>query len=194
VARLRYIEPTDTPAAVQQALSVVPPLNIFLILGHAATAFQPYLRLGAAILGELELDPALRELAILQVAKQSDAEYEWVQHVAIGQHAGLTPEQITAVETGAIADHPSLDTTQRAVLTFTREVVNGPHVNTTTFQAVNERLNPREIVELLLTIGNYLMLAKIMTTLEIEIDEPIGNTVVELSHTPPDTPRDAERH
>jgi 4-carboxymuconolactone decarboxylase len=193
VARLPYIDPTDTPAAVQQALTVLPPLNIFLILGHAATAFQPYLRLAAAILGELELDPALRELAILQVAKQSDPEYEWVQHVAIGQHAGLTPEQITAVETGDIADHPSLDTTQRAVLTFTREVVHGPHVSATTFEAVNERLNPREIVELLLTIGNYLMLAKIMTTLEIEIDDPIGNTVVALSRTPPDTPPDADQ-
>jgi 4-carboxymuconolactone decarboxylase len=190
MARLPYVDVAEAPTPVQQALSVVPPLNIFLILGHAATAFQPYLRLGAAILGELELDPALRELAILQVAKQSDADYEWVQHVAIGKHAGLIPEQIAAVQTGTIADHPSLDTTQRAVLTFTREVVNGPHVNATTFEAVNEQLNPREIVELLLTIGNYLMLAKIMTTLEIEIDEPIGNTVVELSHTPPE----AEQH
>ena len=186
MARLPYVDVAQAPTPVRQALSVVPPLNIFFILGHAATAFQPYLRLAGAILGELELDPALRELAILQVAKHSDAEYEWVQHVAIGQHAGLTPEQVAAVQTGSIADHPSLDSTQRAVLLFTREVVNGPHVSTTTFQAVNERLNPREIVELLITIGNYLMLAKIITTLEVEIDEPIGNTVVELSRTPPD--------
>src|SRR5207302_6652241 len=113
-----------------------------------------------------------RELAIIQVAKQSNAQYECVQPVAIAQHAGLTPEQITAIQTGDIADHPSLDTTQKAVLALTQEVVSGPHVNTTTFNAVNERLNPREIVELLLTIGNYLALAKIMTTPEIEIDEP----------------------
>lgn len=33
-------------------------------------------------------------------------------------------------------------------------------------------LDSREIVELLLTIGSYLMLARLMTTLEIELDAP----------------------
>ena len=35
-------------------------------------------------------------------------------------------------------------------------------------------LSPREIVELLLTVGNYLMLARVMTTLELELDDPAG--------------------
>jgi alkylhydroperoxidase family enzyme len=181
MARLPYIDTAEAPVPVQQALSALPPLNIFRMLAHAETAFRPYLRFGAAVLGELELDPALRELAILQVAKQSEAEYEWVQHVAIAQHAGLSADQIRAVETGDIAEHASLSATQKAVLAFTHEVVSGPHVDAATFASINQRLGAREVVELLLTIGSYLMLAKVMTTLEIEIDEPLGNAIVELS-------------
>lgn len=185
MARLPYVDVDTAPLAVREALSVVPPLNIFRMLGHAETVIQPYLRLGAAILGELELDAGLRELAILQVARQSEADYEWVQHVAIGLHAGLTDSQIAAVEHGRIADDPALSETERAVLLFTEAVVGSPRMAGDTFQAVEERLSARQVVELLLTIGNYLMLARVMTVLELELDEPVGNTVVELSQSPP---------
>ncbi len=187
MARIPYLAVDDAPPAVQQAIGVLPPLNIFRMLGHASTALQPWLRLAAVILGDLELNPVLRELAILQVAKQSEAEYEWVQHVAIGGHVGLSDEQIAAVQSGRIADDPSLEASHRAVLLFTQEVVRQPRAEDATFKALHEHLNPREIVELLLTIGIYLMLARVMTVLEIEIDDSIGATVVELAERIPST-------
>jgi 4-carboxymuconolactone decarboxylase len=178
MARLPYVDPATAPPPVREALEALPPLNIFRTLAHAETAFRPYLRFGGAILGELELDPKLRELAILQVAKLSEAEYEWVQHVAIGRHAGLTDEQIAAVERG---DHEAacFDDAQRAVLAVTADVVRGPRVSDEAFAELANRLSPREIVELLLTAGSYLMLARVMTVLEIETDPPSGSAVVD---------------
>jgi hypothetical protein len=44
-------------------------------------------------------------------------------------------------------------------------------------------LSPREIVELLLTVGNYLMLARVMTTLELEIDAAAGDAVLNAQRT-----------
>jgi alkylhydroperoxidase family enzyme len=143
------------------------------MLAHAETAFRPFLRFGGAILGALELDPRLRELAILQVAKQAGAEYEWVQHVAIGRAVGLTEDQIAAVEREDPGD-PSLSDADRAVLRFVAEVIDSPRVSDETFADVSRSLGPREIVELLLTIGEYLMLARVMTTLELEIDDAAG--------------------
>jgi AhpD family alkylhydroperoxidase len=125
----------------------------------------------------LELDPRLRELAILQVAADAEARYEWVQHAAIARHVGVTDEQIAAVEAGRFAD-PSLTDADRAVLLFAREVVAGPRVSDAAFVRVREQLSPREIVELLLTVGNYLMLARVMTTLELELDDPAGERVL----------------
>jgi hypothetical protein len=37
---------------------------------------------------------------------------------------------------------------------------------------------PDPDVELLLTVGNYLMLARVMTTLELELDDPAGERVL----------------
>lgn len=170
MARIPYADPDAYAGAVRDAMEMLPPLNVFRMLAHAETAFPPYLRMASAILTELELDPGLRELAILQVAKQSEAEYEWIQHVALARHAGLEDEQIEAVRTGEFEAAECLSSTQRALLAFTAAVVADPRTPDATFDRVRDVLNSREIVELLLTIGSYLMLARLMTTLEIELD------------------------
>jgi 4-carboxymuconolactone decarboxylase len=177
MARLPYVDPDAAPERVRDALGLVPPLNVFRMLAHAETVFEPWLRMSGAILSELELDPRLRELAILQVARQADAEYEWVQHVAIGTASGLTADQVAAVEEGRF-EAACLDASQRAVLALTRAVVAGPEVDDTVFADLRRHLSPREVVELLLTIGNYLSLARLMTVLELEIDDAVGDAVV----------------
>jgi 4-carboxymuconolactone decarboxylase len=183
LARIPYPDTSASPDGVREALDALPPLNIFRMLAHAETALRPFLRFGGAILQDLQLDPKLREFAILQVAAQSNAEYEWVQHAAIGIAVGLSEDQISAVERGAIDSDPSLGGAERAVLRFTQEVVSGPRVGDETFAAVSAHLGPREIVELLLTVGNYLMLARVMTTLELELDEAVGRVVLDAGRT-----------
>ena len=178
MARLPYVDPARAPEPVREALEALPPLNIFRTLAHAETAFRPYLRFGRAILGDLRLDPRLRELAILQVAREAEAEYEWVQHVAIGRHVGLSDEQIEAVERGEL-DAGCFDHAQRAVLAVTAEVARGPRVDDEVFAELATHLSAREVVELLLAAGSYLMLARVMTVLEIEIDEAPGSAVVD---------------
>lgn len=181
MARIPYPDPAKAPEGVREALAGLPPLNIFRMLAHAEFAFRPFLRFGGAILSQLELDPRLRELAILQVAAQAGARYEWVQHVAIARAVGVGDEQIAAVERGELATAESLNALERAVLQSTAEVIDGPRVSDATFAAVSEGLSHREIVELLLTVGEYLMLARVMTTLELELDEPAGDRLVVAS-------------
>jgi 4-carboxymuconolactone decarboxylase len=178
MARLPYPDLKRSPERVRAVLAGAPPLHLFWMLAHAETAFEPAMQLGGAILAHLRLDPKLRELAILGVATQAQARYEWVQHVEIGRTAGIRDDQIEAIERGATQDSTAFSELERAVLAFTTEVLAGPTVSGATFAAVDESLSPREIVELLLTIGNYLMLARVMTTLEIDIDEAAGNAVV----------------
>jgi alkylhydroperoxidase family enzyme len=179
MARLPYPDASQLSDKAREALASVPPLNIFRMIAHAETAVRPWLRFGGAILTRLQLDPQLRELAILQVAHQAEAEYEWVQHVAIARHVGVTDAQIDAIRNNATDDDPALGDQQRAILAFTGELIDRPRVSDPTFAAVNRWLTPREIVELMLTIGQYLMLARVMTTLELELDDPAGGRLVE---------------
>jgi alkylhydroperoxidase family enzyme len=174
VARLPYADPEQAAEPVRDALARVPPLNIFLMMANAETAFRPWLRWGAALLGDLDLDPLLRELAILRVARLTPhAEYEWVQHVPLAQAVGATGEQVTALE----RDDPGaacFSADQQAVLRFTTEVVRDARAADETLARLKQVLSPREIVELLMVIGQYMMVGRVMATTGMELDEPAG--------------------
>jgi alkylhydroperoxidase family enzyme len=174
VARLPYVDAAQAPEPVRDALARVPPLNIFRMMANAETAFRPWLRWGAALLGQLQLDPRLRELAILRVARLTPhAEYEWVQHVPIAIAVGVTDAQVQALE----RDEPEAECfseDERAVLRFTTEVLRDAQAADPTLERLAVVLSPREIVELLMVIGQYMMVARVMATTRMELDEPAG--------------------
>jgi alkylhydroperoxidase family enzyme len=181
VARLPYVDPAAASPAARDALERVPPLNIFRMLANADTAFRPWLRWGAALLQDLQLDSLLRELAILRVARLTPhAEYEWVQHAGIAKAVGATEAQVAALEAGEI-ESSEFSADERAVLAFTSEVVHDARASDATFAAVQESLSPREIVELLMVIGNYMMVARVMATTELELDEPVDPAALRAS-------------
>ena len=175
MARIEPIDPAAAPDDVREALESLPPLNIFRTLAHAESAFRPFLRFGGAVLGRMSLDPLVREFAILAVAKEAEADYEWIQHVAIATHLGATDEQIAALDAGG--DAP-FDDAQRAAIELAVAVVRGPRVSDELFARIREQFSEREVVELLLAIGDYLMLARVMTVLEIDLDDAVGEAVL----------------
>lgn len=192
MARIQPVDPADTPDDVRAALENLPPLNIFRTLARAETAFRPFLRFGGAVLGQMSLDPIVRELAILTVAKEAEAEYEWVQHVAIAKHLGVSDEQVKALaeadscapegsdaRIAAAADSGgAFNAPQQAAIELAAAVVRGPRISDDLYDCIRAQFSDREIVELLLAIGDYLMLARVMTILELDIDEAVGDAVL----------------
>jgi alkylhydroperoxidase family enzyme len=173
MARLPYVDPEDAPERVREVLEAMPPLNVFRMMANAETAFRPWMRWGGVLLNDLALDPLLRELAILRVARLTPhAEYEWVQHVPIARSVGASDEQIEALERDDV-EAECFGAEQRAVLRFTSEVLREARPSDEVFAQVSEALSPREIVELLMVIGQYMMLARVMATTEMELDEPV---------------------
>jgi 4-carboxymuconolactone decarboxylase len=173
VARLPYVDPADTAEPVRDALGRVPPLNVFRMMANAETAFRPWLRWGATLLGELELEPKLRELSILRVARLTPhADYEWIQHVPIAKAVGVTDEQVEALERDEL-EEPCFSDDERVLLHFTTEVVQDAQASDATLDELARILKPREIVELMMVIGQYMMLARVMATTRMELDEPV---------------------
>jgi 4-carboxymuconolactone decarboxylase len=181
MARLPYVDPADASPPVREALELAPPLNIFRMMANAETAFRPWLRWGATLLSDLALDPLLRELAILRVARLTPhAEYEWIQHAAIAKAVGASDVQVEALE----RDEPEaecFDDDQRAVLRFTTEVVQDAQASSGTLDRLAQILSPREIVELLMVIGQYMMVARVMATTDMELDEPVDPAALEAT-------------
>jgi alkylhydroperoxidase family enzyme len=179
MARLPYVDPATAPARVREALEQVPaPLKIFFMMAHAATNLRPLLRLGASILTEQKLDATVRELAILRVARLSPAEYEWIQHVPIAQAVGVTQAQIDALRNDDLAGG-CFTATEQLVLRFTTEVVRDVRASDEVFTQMTQRFSPQEIVELIIAIGFYMTMARLMETTGIDLEPAAGRKMTE---------------
>ena len=174
MARLPYVDPETAPESVRETLALPPvPLNIFRMAAHAETNFAPLLRLGASILTQQELDAKIREFAVLLAAKIAGGRYEWIQHDPIAIACGATREQVDALEAGELTA-ACFNERERAALAFVEAAARDGRTSDAVFAATREHFNPREIVELILTIGFYTMMARLTEVTETDLDEPAG--------------------
>jgi len=96
MARLAYPDPSDVAELMRRFPPPVRHMNIGRMVSHAPTLVAPYYNSYAAVAQSLELDPQLRQLAILRVAERASAEYLLVEHRALAKLVGLTDQQISA--------------------------------------------------------------------------------------------------
>jgi alkylhydroperoxidase family enzyme len=182
MARLPYVDPDQAPEPVADALRALPSeVGILHLVAHAETCLRPYLRLGQAILTSLALDAVLRELAILRTAQLTGVDYEWTQHERLARLFGVPDDKIAALRDGVV-DGPMFTSTEQRVLSFTTAVVVDGDVDDALFAAVAEDLSPREIVELTLAIGFYLMLGRVMNVTRVDPEPAADVSVSDLRH------------
>ena len=174
-----YADTAALPDEARQAFEGLPrKLNIFRMWANAATCFRPGLSFGTAILSKQKLAPDLRELIILAVARLEGGIYEWVQHVPIGQRAGCSDGQIAALESLCF-DDAAFDARAKAMLKLVREVVRDVKAGEATVEAAKAHFSAQEIVEIILTAGFYMTMARMTETTRVDVDAPPGVTVPE---------------
>jgi alkylhydroperoxidase family enzyme len=182
MARIPYPDLDALPDDVKSFVGRIRPmLNIYRMLPHAETSLYGFMKLGNALLFKAELDPILRELVILRVGYLSDATYEIHQHLVVARHVGVPADKIAAAKQGP--DAKVFSPLERAILRFTDEVVRDVKASDAAYEAVAKYLSHREISELLLTIGFYMMVSRFLENLEVEI-EPEG-AVDQTMNLPP---------
>jgi len=178
MARIPPLSPEDADPKVGTALGRLPPLAVFGTVANAQGTFVNWLRFGGDCLNPDLFDPVLRELAILRVSRMTPgAGYEWAQHVPILLAVGGTQEQVAALESEEL-EAPALGEDGRLVVRFTSQVVSECTPDEDTFAAMSARFSNDEIVQLLLVIGNYMMVGRIMATAQLEVDAVLGDDVL----------------
>jgi len=174
MSRLPLVDPERTTAELAAVFAKMPAkLNVFRMLAHAENTALPALRLANAILHRQQLGERHRELLILQVAALQHGAYEWHQHVPIGEAVGISKQQIAALARGDFAGE-AFDEADRDLLAFGRRVIEDARVDDDCFQRIHRRLSDREIVECILTIGFYMMMARLTEVTETDLDSPQG--------------------
>ena len=145
-------------------------MNIYKMLANSESGIKGFTRMGNALLYRCELDPVLRELAIIRVGRLSRAAYEVFQHERIAREAGVAEEKIAALR-DATPEAPAFTDHEKAVLRFTDEVVRNVKASDKSLKAVDSFLTPGAIVELTLTIGYYMMVCRLLETTGVEGEE-----------------------
>ena len=147
-----------------------PHLNIYRMLAHSENGLKGFTRMGNALLHRCELDPGLRELAILRVGRLSRTAYEVFQHERIAREAGVAEEKIAALR-DATLEAPAFTDQEKAVLRFTDDVVRNVKATDRSFKAVQAVLPAGALVELALTIGYYMMVCRFLETFGVDGEE-----------------------
>ena len=183
MARLPLIDPETTSGDIRASFDRMPvKLNIFRMMAHAEANMIPAMRLGNSILHKQKLSAVNRELLILQAAQLEGGAYEWRQHMPIALGVGCTQAQVDAVERGDY-DAAALNEAERALLKFGREVVENVRVPEAIFAAVRKHFSDQEIVESIVAIGFYMMMARVTEATETDLDPAAGMQVYEGGKT-----------
>jgi alkylhydroperoxidase family enzyme len=192
MARIAPVAPEALSPALKQLLDTRPPYNIYRILANAPTALPGFIQLAGALLTQSELDPQLREMVILRVGAHCRSDYEMHQHLRLARHVGVSEARIRkAVALDGAAD--AGDSLEDLLLAFTDSVVRSVKAPAHQFDALREHLSPRGMTELLLTIGTYMMVSRVLENLEVEIEQDGvdiagGAYYPERAGSPPSTP------
>jgi alkylhydroperoxidase family enzyme len=96
----------------------------------------------------------------------------------IAKATGVTDAQIAALEAGN-AGASCFDACDQLVLHFTDELIHNVRVPDATFERMAQQFPPREIVELILAVGFYMLIARLLETTAVDMDEPAGTAVVD---------------
>jgi len=145
-------------------------LNVFKVMAHTPDLMESWWRMMALLFSRLELDPRLRELAILRLFQLTKVEYGFAHHVRIGKEAGVTDEQIAQLASYDTSD--AFSTLDKLVLRYTDAVTRLDNNAPSIASELRSHLSERALVELTFCIANWNLMAHLLLPLEIELEEP----------------------
>jgi alkylhydroperoxidase family enzyme len=169
----------DASPALRTAAEAGRLINVFRMLMYTPDIGVEVARLGSAIFATSALTDIDRELAILACGACFDAPYEASQHQPISRAVGVSDRQRTAVASKHW-DAGCFTTAQQALLGFVAAVAAGPAVPDAVFSAVQVHYSDRQIVETITLTGNYFLIGRLTTVLNVPLDPPADDRVLRM--------------
>ena len=144
-------------------------LNLFKALLNSPDATDLVARLGQYIRYESSLNPVSREIAILATAKEMDSEYEWTQHKKVALDLGVSRETLKSIYSGRAP--LGMLPKEGVYVQAAKEIVNEGTLSDSTFKALEHLIGSELVVDLVVLVGYYSMIARIINSLGIELEE-----------------------
>jgi alkylhydroperoxidase family enzyme len=173
MARISYIDDKAHPELAEEVGRISGGrgrvLNIYKLLLHAPPVAMSWLEHSNAIRWKTALSPRLRELVVIRIATAARYAYALRQHVpALALKDGVSIEECNALEDWRGSTFFSAE--ERAALGYADAMFAGPEVPDEAFEAIRGHFSEREIVELTVLIGTYIMHNRVFSALRVDVE------------------------
>ncbi|MFB9371422.1 carboxymuconolactone decarboxylase family protein [Kitasatospora albolonga] len=141
------------------------PLTVFTVLARHPELFRQWVGFAGTLLLAGTLPARARELAVLRTAHLRSCTYEWGHHVPVALAAGL-PEGAVAAVASRLTDWDWAPE-DLLVLRAADELHDRGELTDPTWDGLRELYDDRQLIELVMLIGQYTMLAFTLRTLRV---------------------------
>jgi alkylhydroperoxidase family enzyme len=168
MGRLRYLDYADLAPEDRD----IPRLksNITRAVAHSPKLARHVAARGMYFRHESGLDARLRELAILQVGYSTRSAYEWAHHVDVALSFGVSEDDIRAIGQETQGRQTHLDALSSAVLAAARSLTDDLVLQQALFDTLSHALSTEHLIDLLVAIGEYNGLVRVMAAIEIDLE------------------------
>lgn len=168
MARVPYVSESDLAQADRPLLAG--PYNLYRALANSPDALRHFMVLGQWIRTSSEVDPRLRELAILQVGHITATPYQWSHHVKVGRDFGVSDEDIRGVIAATAGEEHRLGEVETLVLLAAREITSDGRMSEDTWDKLRAHLGEARMVDLTIIISHVNAVSRILNTLRIDVE------------------------
>ena len=143
------------------------PIALYRALANSPALLRAYSGLASALRHQASVPRALRELVILRIATLTGSRYERAHHVPMARAAGVPEAKIAGVEDWLESN--AFDERERALLRCADEV-HRCALSDEAFAELERFFDADEITELLLLLGFYEAVARVIDGLGLELE------------------------
>jgi len=179
--KIPYVDPATASAPIADALAKMPmKRHIFLLLSHSEGLFTPIMSVYSAFFSSKTRTLPLLDwqLIVLRVSARLKCQYEWDVNVPVATVHGMQPAKMNAVRLCCDIDLKEIDdeifsTREKLILRVADEQLETYTNGDATMKAVLEVLSPAELVETIMVISFYAMIARLIRAVGIDPDGEI---------------------
>jgi 4-carboxymuconolactone decarboxylase len=139
--------------------------NILMSLSNAPEGLKRFAAMGEYVRYMTEIPGRTRELVILSVARGN--EYAWLHHYPHAVKAGVSEEELAALEANRTA--PSLSAAEVAAMSYAQKFATGG-VTDAIYAGLEEHYSPRQITDITLMAGYFLALGSMINAFRIDLE------------------------
>lgn len=188
MSRIQPLPPRQWPIEMRTALAALRPatpshalptqegrpkaLNALGVLAYHPALAEAFNTFNGHVLFASTLSERERELVVLRVASVRQCDYEWAQHTVLAQDAGLGVEEIKRVAAGP--DAQGWSDLDRAFLRAVDELIEDAYLSDETWAVLGDKLDEKQMLDLVFTVGAYDLLAMAFRAFRIEMDADLA--------------------